>query len=89
MRKYLAAPSLDDVGKFKKEKAGVKIYTVKEGSIPDPGEGGTKTGLPVARIGEAVIKAPLDQVKRAGGWNERRALQKRSYLYIPLPSSLL
>lgn len=62
MRKYLAAPSLDDVGKFKKEKAGVKIYTVKEGSIPDPGEGGTKTGLPVARIGEAVIKAPLDQV---------------------------
>lgn len=67
MKKYLAAPSLDDVGKFKKEKAGVKIYTVKEGSIPDPGEGGTKTGLPVARIGEAVIKAPLDQVKEAGG----------------------
>jgi len=66
MKKYLAAPSLDDVGKFKKEKAGVKIYTVKEGSIPDAGEGGRKTGLPVARIGEAIIKAPLDQVRRMG-----------------------
>ena len=45
----------------------MKIYTVEEGSIPDAGEGGRKTGLPVARIGEAVIKAPLEQVGRVGG----------------------
>ena len=46
--------------KFKKEKNGVKIYTVKEGRIPDALQSGT--GLPVARIGEAVIQAPIEQV---------------------------
>jgi hypothetical protein len=45
---------------FKKEKNGVKIYTVKEGRIPDPRNSGT--GLPVARVGEAVIQAPIEQV---------------------------
>ncbi|EKU22912.1 hypothetical protein NGA_0179202 [Nannochloropsis gaditana CCMP526] len=62
MQKYFTTASLEEVAKFKKEKAGVKIYTVKEGSIPDPAIGGRKTGLPVARIGEAVINAPLEQV---------------------------
>lgn len=46
---------------FKKEKNGVKIYTVKEGRIPDPKNSGT--GLPVARVGEAVIQAPIEQVR--------------------------
>ena len=83
--------NLDEVCKFKKEKNGVKIYTIKEvskrdhtkesiypyghdhslivvsrssaslvqGAIPDPSG---QTGLPVARVGEAVIGAPADQV---------------------------
>lgn len=54
---------------FKKEKSGVKVYTVKGGRIPDPK--GSGTGLPVARVGEAVIQAPMEQVGvvwRKGGW---------------------
>lgn len=54
---------------FKKEKNGVKIYTVKEGRIPDARKSGT--GLPVARVGEAVIQAPIEQV---GGRRQRRGI---------------
>lgn len=72
MQKYFTTASLEEVAKFKKEKAGVKIYTVKEGSIPDPAIGGRKTGLPVARIGEAVINAPLEQVM--GGMRGRKGV---------------
>lgn len=55
-----AIDDIKQVCKFKKEKNGVKIYTVKEGRIPDALQSGT--GLPVARVGEAVIQAPIEQV---------------------------
>ena len=51
--------------KFKKDNNGVKIFSILEGKIPDPDN---STGLNTARVGKAIIEAPIDKVADAW-WN--------------------
>ena len=64
LRKYASQESESEL-KFKKESNGVKIFSILEGKIPDPDK---NTGLNTARVGKAVIEAPVSEVANAW-WN--------------------